>query len=815
MRAEAPGPGDDLLEFARHHHLVPPGADAGVVLHDAAGEVVSADAAAQRILGLDLRQLRERGPADPRWACVDEDGRPVQPRELPALRGLASGEPVRVVLGQHRPTPDGLGERAWLDVRCEPLFGPDGGAPHSLISTVQEVRGERAVRLRLADATRLYRTLAERAADVVTLLDPEAVVSWTSPSTRAVLGRHPQDLVGTCLLDLLHPDDRPRAEQDLVDLLREGSSARTLRRFTHAHGHPVHLDTSATVVPDEQGRPAQLVAILRDVSAQVLAEEERDRAVHRFEVAMRSAGIGMAIADASGRWLEVNRAMADLLGRSVEEVLAVDFRAVTAEADRAADELAYRRALSGEIDRDDAEKRYRRPDGTLVWAKRTMVLVRDAQGRPEHFLVQVQDITDQKRAREQLATLAVTDNLTGLPNRLLLTDRLTHALARARREGTSVGVLFCDLDLFKQVNDTLGHDAGDELLRQVADRLRHTVRGEDTAVRLGGDEFVVVCEDVTGAEQVHRFADRVRAVLQEPYLIEDHELQISVSIGLAVGSGPSAEVLLQRADAAMYRAKHSGRPGEEVTDDEGAVRDHVALERELRHALETDELLLHYQPVVSLTSGVLHKREALLRWTHPQHGLLLPDVFLPLAERGRLVTALGTWVLHRACRDAVRWPEDVTVAVNVSARQMARADFPDEVGRALDGSGLPADRLCLEITESSVLQASETTLASARRLMDLGVALSLDDFGTGQSSISSLHKLTLQGLKIDRSFIADLPACPRVEALVDGLIQLGRGMGLEVVAEGVETSEQAAWLTAHGCPLGQGFLFGRPATTPG
>ncbi|WP_432484340.1 sensor domain-containing protein [Kineococcus esterisolvens] len=815
MRADPPGPDEDLLDFVRRHHLLPPGEQVGVVLHDAQGGVVSADATAQRMLGLDLEQLRGRGLADPRWACVDEGGRPVPLQELPAVRGLASGEAARVVLGVHRPTLDRLGERIWLDVECEPLLGPGGGAPHALVSMMRPVRGERAARLQLADATRLYRTVAERAADVVTLLSPESVIGWISPAAHAVLGRHPQDLVGTSLLDLLHPEDRTRAEEDRADLLRSGSSNRARRLFVHPRGHLVHVDASVSVVRDEHGVPVQLVGILRDVSAQVLAEEERDRAVRRFEVAMRSAGIGMVIADATGRWLEVNQAMADLLGRSIEEVLETDFRAVTAEQDRAADEATYRRMLSGEIDGDVAEKRYQRPDGTLVWARRTMVVVRDAHGAPEHFLVQVQDITEQKRAREQLATLAVTDTLTGLPNRLLLSDRLTHALARAKREGTGVGVVFCDLDLFKQVNDTLGHDAGDELLRRVADRLRHTVRDEDTAVRLGGDEFVVVCEDVTDRAQVQRFADRLRGVLQQPYLIDDHELQITVSIGLAVGSGPSAEVLLQQADASMYRAKHSGRPHDEAAagDDGGPAADHVALERELRDALTSDELLLHYQPVVSLTSGLLHKREALVRWAHPRHGLLLPDAFLPLAERGRLITALGLWVLRRACLDAAHWPDDATVAVNVSARQLARADFHEQVRGALDESGLPAERLCLEITESSVLQASETTLASAHRLVELGVTLSLDDFGTGHSSITSLHRLSLQGLKIDRSFIADLPASPRVEALVDGLIQLGRGMGLEVVAEGVETSEQAAWLATHGCPLGQGFLFGRPGGT--
>ncbi|WP_432505814.1 putative bifunctional diguanylate cyclase/phosphodiesterase [Kineococcus arenarius] len=809
MRAGAPGPEDDLLGFAQRHHLLHPGERAGVVLHDAAGGVVAADATAQRVLGLDLEQLRARALDDPRWACVDEQGRPVPPRDLPAARALTTRRPVRVVLGVHRRTPDGVGERTWLEVRCEPLLGADGDAPHAVLATVGEVGGERAVQLRLADATRLYRTLAEQAADVVTLLSPESVIGWVSPSARAVLGRHPQDLVGTSLLDLLHPDDRPRAEADRADLLRSGSSSRARRLFVHPEGHLVHVDASVSAVRDEHGQPVQLVAILRDVSAQALAEEERDRAVRRFEVAMRWAGIGMVIADSTGRWLEANQAMADLLGRSVEEVLETDFRAVTAEEDRAADEATYRRILVGELDRDVAEKRYVRADGTRVWTRRTMVVVRDTRGAPEHFIVQVQDVTEQKRAREQLATLAVTDTLTGLPNRLLLTDRLTHALARAQREGTRVGVLFCDLDLFKQVNDTLGHDTGDELLRQVARRLQHTVRDEDTAVRLGGDEFVVVCEDVTGAEQLHRFADRVRQVLQEPYLIDEHELQVTVSLGLALGDGPSAEVLLQQADASMYRAKHSGRARVESVGG-GPATDHVALEGELRAALERDELLLHYQPVVSLTSGLLRKREALVRWAHPVHRLLLPDVFLPLAERGRLITALGLWVLRRACRDAARWEDPVTVAVNVSARQLARADFPDQVRRALDDAGLPADRLCLEITESSVLQASETTLTCARRLVDLGVTLSLDDFGTGQSSISSLHKRTLQGLKIDRSFIADLPASPRVEALVEGLIQLGGGMGLEVIAEGVETPEQAAWLASHGCPMGQGFLFGRP-----
>ena len=814
MRAEAPGLEDDLLAFARRHRLVPPGADAGVLLHDATGAMVAADAAAQRILGLGLDELRRRAPADPRWACVDEDGHPVELSELPVVRALATGEPVReVVLGVHRPTRDRAGERIWLVVECEPLLGPGGGAPHALLTTLCPVEGERAVRLQLADTARMYRTLAEHAADVIALLRPDAVISWISPAARTVLGHHPQDLVGTCVLDLVHPDDRPAAEGGLADLLRGGPAARARRRVLRADGSVVHIAASATVVRDERGRPVQLVAILRDVTARVRAEDERDAAVRRFEVAMRSAGVGMAIADPRGRWLEVNRAMAELWGRSPEELLGLDFREVTAEEDRPDAEAAFQGLLRGEIERDEAEKRFRRPDGTLVHVRRTVVLARDAQGEPEYFLVQAQDISHQKRAQEQLAALAVTDTLTGLPNRLLLSDRLTHALARARREGTRVGVLFCDLDSFKQVNDTLGHDAGDELLRQVAQRLRRTVREEDTAVRLGGDEFVVLCEDVTDAGQVRRLAERVCAELQEPYLVEDHELQVTASVGLAVGDGPSAEVLLQRADASMYQAKQSGRACGDLAGEGGGggrALDHLVLERELRRGIDADELLLHYQPIVSLTSGALHKREALVRWAHPEHGLLMPDVFLPLAEHGRLVNPLGAWVLHRACADAASWRDPVLLAVNVSARQLARTGFPDQVRSALAASGLPASRLCLEITESSVLQASETTLAAVRELVALGVTLSLDDFGTGQSSIASLHRLALHGLKVDRSFVADLPGDPRAQALVDGLVHLGRGMGLEVVAEGVETPEQAAWLTARGCPFGQGFLFGRP-----
>jgi EAL domain-containing protein (putative c-di-GMP-specific phosphodiesterase class I) len=351
----------------------------------------------------------------------------------------------------------------------------------------------------------------------------------------------------------------------------------------------------------------------------------------------------------------------------------------------------------------------------------------------------------------------------------------------------------------------------------VADRLRWSTRVEDTAVRLGADEFLVVAEDVEDLDGLRALADRLLSVLDEPFIVQEREITLSASVGLTLGSDMTPDDLLRQAQSALTRAKADGSRAR-IEVHEGALSrddvDALQLETDLKHALENEELRLFYQPIVHLADEQLLGYEALVRWEHPTRGLLPPAAFLSAAEDNRLTSKLGAWVLHRACTDAAAWPEELRVHVNISARHLAEEGFSELVADALAQSGLDPMRLELEITESTALFAAEATLHSVAVVTDAGVTLALDDFGTGYSAITALHRLPIHTVKIDRSFVADVVTEPATAALVQGLLQLGRGMGLQVIAEGIEDLDQAAWLLDHGCAMAQGYAFGRPAPLP-
>jgi diguanylate cyclase (GGDEF)-like protein len=390
-------------------------------------------------------------------------------------------------------------------------------------------------------------------------------------------------------------------------------------------------------------------------------------------------------------------------------------------------------------------------------------------------------------------------------------------VALSRRRGLQVGLVHLNIDRFKAVNEALGHEAGDLLLSQVADRLRWSTRVEDTAVRLGADEFLVVAEDVEDLEGLRALADRLLSVLDEPFVVGDREIALSASVGLTLGSDMTPDDLLRQAQSALTKAKSDGsRARIEVSDgvlSSGEI-DELQLETELRHALDNDELRLFYQPIVHLADETLLGYEALVRWQHPTRGLLPPAAFLTAAENNRLTSRLGEWVLRQACTDAAGWPGGLRVHVNISARHLAEEGFSELVTSALEESGLPPERLELEITESTALFAAEATLYAVSQVTEAGVTLALDDFGTGYSAITALHRLPIHTVKIDRSFVADVVTEPSTAALVHGLLQLGRGMGLQVIAEGIEDLDQADWLLRHGCAMAQGYAFGRPAPLP-
>ncbi|MGY1641537.1 putative bifunctional diguanylate cyclase/phosphodiesterase [Geodermatophilus sp. SYSU D00703] len=538
-----------------------------------------------------------------------------------------------------------------------------------------------------------------------------------------------------------------------------------------------------------------------------------------FRALFLEAPIPKALVGLDGHLLVVNEALCELTGRSPEDMVGrhVDLLAHPDEApvpDLPPDTEA---ALDPWL-RLDGERRLRRADGEELWAQQSHQVVHTSTGAPQFVVLSLVDVTDRRRAEEDLVRRAFTDPLTGLPNRRALGDRLNHALALSRRRGLQVGLVHLDLDRFQAVNDVLGHEAGDQLLTQVADRLRWSTRVEDTAVRLGADEFLILAEDVEDLEGLRALADRLLSVLDDPFLIGEREIVLSASVGLTLGSDVAPDDLLRQAHNALTRAKTDGsRARIEVHD--GVLSDSevdaLQLEADLRHALESDELRLFYQPIVSLSDETLLGYEALIRWQHPTRGLLPPGAFLDAAENNRLTSRLGAWVLRQACMDAAGWPAGLRVHVNVSARHLAEPGFADLVAEALAESGLPPERLELEITESTALFAAEATLQAVSEVTDAGVTLALDDFGTGYSAITALHRLPIHTVKIDRSFVADVVTEPSTAALVQGLVQLGLGMGLQVIAEGIEDLDQAQWLREHGCAMAQGYAFGRPAPLPG
>ena len=424
-----------------------------------------------------------------------------------------------------------------------------------------------------------------------------------------------------------------------------------------------------------------------------------------------------------------------------------------------------------------------------------------------------EDVTERRQAEMRIYRMARHDALTDLPNRAFLKESIAEGLKRVKR-GDTMAVLCLDLDRFKTVNDTLGHPVGDQLLQAVAERLRESVRETDTAARFGGDEFAILQVGVPQPQGATVLASRVVETLGVPYMIQDHQLVIGCSVGIAMAptDGHDAEELLKKADLALYRAKMEGRGLYRFfePDMDARVQARRALELDLRGALPNKQFELHYQPLVDIGQGEVSGLEALLRWTHPRRGKVSPADFIPLAEETALIVPIGEWVLRQACRDAAAWPEHIRIAVNISPVQFKNASLVPTVLSALASSGLSANRLELEITESVLLQDTDATLTTLHELRELGVRVSMDDFGTGYSSLSYLRSFPFDNIKIDQSFVRDMVGNRQSLAIIQAVTSLGTTLGMTTTAEGVETQDQLEQLRAHGCTEVQGYYFSKP-----
>jgi diguanylate cyclase (GGDEF)-like protein/PAS domain S-box-containing protein len=542
------------------------------------------------------------------------------------------------------------------------------------------------------------------------------------------------------------------------------------------------------------------------------------RSEARFRATFNQAAIGIVQTTLDGRFLAVNQRMCEMLGYTAEEMLAMNRIDISHPDERASSAERRAQLLAGNSLPAAVEKRYLCKDGSLIWVAVSAALVRDANGAPEYFVNMVECITERKQLQENLERLARHDNLTQLPNRGLFYNRLQHALEQARRRDWVTGVMFIDLDRFKTINDTLGHGVGDELLQQVAERLKKCVRAEDTVGRLGGDEFAVILSELAEEQSAGIVAQKILDALGRPFQLERHEVFITTSIGITTcASGEAdADTMISNADAAMYDAKNLGRNNYQfyaATMSERAM-ERLLLEKELRYALSRNEFLLNFQPKVNLRSGEITGFEALLRWHRTGGEIVSPAVFIPVIEECGLIEEVGEWVIRTTCAQISAWQKagirPVAVAVNLSPKQFQHHDIGSVVTRALKEHDVDPALLELEITESTAMNNAENAIAALKNLKALGVRIAIDDFGTGYSSLSYLTRFPIDSLKIDRSFVVDLPDSREGASIARAVITMSHALRLKVIAEGVENLAQLDFLADNACDEIQGYYCSRP-----
>ena len=566
----------------------------------------------------------------------------------------------------------------------------------------------------------------------------------------------------------------------------------------------------------QQAEQAEQYAKIMESQSDALRESEE-----RFRSAFDYAPIGIGLVSPSGQWLKANHALTEILGYSEDDFLATDFQSITLPEDLGLTLVKVHEILAGKIANCQMEQRYVHKTGRTVWTSWSVSAANDTKAKQPNLIFQIQDITDKKSAEEKLQHDATHDALTGLPNRLLFMSSLDRALERRRLvDAYKVSVLFIDLDRFKYVNDSLGHLIGDELLKEIALRLRECLRPSDLVARLGGDEFTILVEGTYDLSEVTRIAARIQQKFAIPFDLRGHEVYSSASIGIlhATEKHAASEDVMRDADTAMYQAKRAGKARHEVFDEKmhSAAKEILKLETDLRRAVERNEIQVYYQPIYSLATGEIECFESLARWEHPELGEITPSKFIPLAEEIGLIDRLCEQVLRRACRDVGSLGnrndrgDKFAVSVNLSCRQFSQNGLVQSIEDILKETRFPSRSLKLEITESVFFEHQDRAIVMLNQLREDGIEIDIDDFGTGYSNLGYLKKLPISALKIDRSFVSMIDTAGNNDEIVRAIINLARTLGLKVVAEGVETEAQADLLRSLECEGGQGFYFARP-----
>lgn len=715
-------------------------------------------------------------------------------------------------------------ERIWIRENAHAVRDKDGKIQY-FEGTVEDITESQRALLALSASEQRFRALTEKAQVMTLVCDVHGVILYASHAALELLGQSADALRGQNLFDRLHAQDRQQAGAELDRVVRrQGHAGEMVLRYLHADGAWRYLASLATNFLDDAAIRG-VVLDFRDATERKraeLAEQALREAESRWKLALESTGDGVWDWDIAAGVERVSRRCKEMYGYADDEMAdqPQDLDRLTHPEDVALMLHDRQAHLDGLTPTYQNEHRIRCRDGSWKWIlSRGMVISRDAQGHPLRMIGTHTDITKRKNAEALVWHQANFDALTGLPNRRMLRDRLELELKKVDRDGKQIAILFVDLDHFKEVNDTLGHDAGDQLLIEAARRVRACVRESDTVARMGGDEFTLVLSELDDDGQLDRILEKVLSAVSDLFQIGEEQVYVSASIGITMypGDGDDVETLFKNADQALYAAKGAGRNRFRFFTPalQEAALNRVRLANDLRTGLAEQQFHLVYQPIVSLRDGSVHKAEALIRWQHPAHGLISPAEFIPVAEATGLIVDIGEWVFRTSAAQVARWRTQHDPGFQLSINK-SPAQFHNDAGRQhawaghLASIGLPGNAVTVEITEGLLLDTGSSVAEQLLDLRQAGIQVSLDDFGTGFSSLTYLQRFDIDYLKIDQSFVRNLMPGSTELALCKAIIVMAHELGMQVIAEGVETPAQRDLLIGAGCDFGQGYLFARP-----
>jgi len=773
--------------------------DDGLAVFDGQGSLISANPAIERIVGAPSSDLIGRSITELPCEFIDAEGNALDNEAI--SKNLLRDNPRRGLICQVRRRD---ATASWVEVNIHPLLIE--GAVDGVVICARDI----TARLMSEEATRFQAALLGAVGQAIVATDKNGVILYWNKVAEENYGLDEATALNRSMWELV-PHEFSAHAQQVMAAVAAGQTWSGDFEAPRRDGSVFPALVTTTPIFDEEGNVEGMIEVLVDITERKRAEE----AAQALSVIVESTPDAILTAAVDGTILTWNRGAEELYGYPIEEAIGSHIHILDPDGSDHVFRSTVALVENGGTSKD-VEMTRRRRDGSLVSVSATISPIRGRTGEVVGVASIGRDISDRKRLEKELSDQALHDSLTGLPNRTLLADRLSQTLATADRRSTTVSVLFLDLDQFKMVNDGSGHLIGDRLLVEVARRLKAAIRPSDTLARFGGDEFVVVCGDAD-VNEARRIADRLSAALRDPINIGGNLYYVSASVGIAVSPPLQADpdILLRYADIAMYEAKAGGRSRARVFDDVMAIesQDKLELTKDLRQALRDNALEVHFQPVIDLATGRLMGLEALTRWHHPARGWIPPVKFVPLAEENGLIATLDQWVLNNACsgaselRAAGLLPEDCTLSVNISARNVADLGLIGWVRDAARSASYPLGSLEVEVTETAILAEIPTIQTVLEGLRSLGVGIALDDFGTGYSSLTFIRQLPVTTVKIDRSFIRHIPRKRDDLAIVSSVIDLARAVGLNTVAEGVETREQLNALHRLGCQKGQGFLW--------